>query len=45
MKVSLSYLVSHLVAGVDVEAQVVEAQLGRLFLQLPGEGNLPGEKR
>lgn len=25
----------------DVKAQVVEGQLGRLFLQLPGESDLP----
>lgn len=39
------YLVWHLGAGVDIEAQVVVAQLGGLFLEMPGEGDLPGEKR
>lgn len=29
----------------NVEAQVVVGQLGGLFLQLPGEGNLPEEER
>lgn len=37
-------LVSHLGAGVDIEAQVVVAQLGGHFLEMPGEGDLPGEK-
>lgn len=29
----------------NVEAQVVLGQLGGLFLQLPGEGNLPEAER
>lgn len=40
-----AYLVSHLGTGVNVEAQVVLGQLGGLFLQLPGEGNLPEAER
>lgn len=35
------YLIAHLWTRVDVEAQVVEGQLWGLFLQLPGERNLP----
>lgn len=40
-----AYLVSHLGTGVNVEAQVVVRQLGGLFLQLPGESNLPEAER
>lgn len=36
-----AYLIAHLGTGVDVKAQVVVAQLGGLFLQLPGESDLP----
>ena len=37
----ISYLITHLGTRVYVEAQVVEGQLGGLFLQLPSESNLP----
>lgn len=40
-----AYLVSHLGTGVNVEAQVVVGQLGGLFLQLPGESDLPEAER
>ncbi len=36
-----SYLIPHLGTGVDVKAQVVVGQLRGLFLQLPGESDLP----
>lgn len=36
-----AYLISHLGTGVNVKAQVVVGQLGGLFLQLPGESDLP----
>lgn len=37
----IAYLVPHLGTGVNVKAQVVVGQLGGLFLQLPGESDLP----
>lgn len=40
-----AYLVSHLGAGVNVKAQVVKRQLGGLFLQLPGERDLPAMRQ
>lgn len=36
-----AYLISHLGTGVNVKAHVVVGQLGGLFLQLPGESDLP----
>lgn len=36
-----AYLVPHLGTGVNVKAQIVVGQFGGLFLQLPGERDLP----
>lgn len=43
MKVEL-YLIAHLGTRMDVEAQIVVGEFGRLLLQLPGKGNLPAER-
>lgn len=36
-----TYLIAHFGTGMNVKAQVVVGQLGGLFLQLPGESDLP----
>lgn len=40
-----TYLIAHFGTGMDVKAQVVVGQLGGLFLQLPGESDLPAARK